>query len=61
MKSRIKSAIVLKKDLAVNHCIINTSFYEDGMTNEGFHCVCLSVVFTDSVFKIGKNNIQWCF
>ena len=22
---------------------------------EGFHCICLSVIFIDSVFQMGKN------
>ena len=33
---------------------INTNFHNDKMPKEGFHCICLSVVLIDSVFKMGE-------
>ena len=34
---------------------VNINFHNDKMPKEGSHCVCLSVVLTESVFKTGKN------
>ena len=31
------------------------NFHDNGMAKEGSHCVCLSVILIDSVYKIGKN------
>ena len=65
IKSGIKSATLLKNDLAKNHYVvkktkikadegkINTNFHNDKMLEKGSHC--LSVVLIDSVFKMGKN------
>ena len=36
-------------------CKINTNFRDNGMTKEGFHCICLSVILIDSVFLKTKN------
>ena len=33
---------------------INTNFHENRIPKESSHCVCLSVILTDSVFKMGK-------
>ena len=36
---------------------INTNFHGDRMPKEDFHCVCLSLILINSVFKkIGKNS-----
>ena len=32
---------------------INTNFRNDKMPKEGSHCICLSVILIDSVFKMG--------
>ena len=34
---------------------INTNFNDDRMLKEGSHCICLSAILIDSVFKINKN------
>ena len=34
---------------------INTKFHDNGMPKESFHCICLSLIFVDSVFKMGIN------
>ena len=31
---------------------VNTNFHDNGITEEGFHFIYLSVVLIDSVFKI---------
>ena len=33
---------------------VNTNFQNDKMPKEGSHCICLSVVLIDSVFKMGR-------
>ena len=34
---------------------INAHLYDNGMTKESSHCVCLSVILIDPVFKMSKN------
>ena len=34
---------------------INTNFHDHGAPKDNFHCVCLSMVLIDSVFKTGKS------
>lgn len=34
---------------------INTNFHDHGAPKGNFHCVCLSMVLIDSVFKTGKS------
>ena len=34
---------------------INTNFHNDKIPKEGSHCICLSVVLIDYVFKMGKS------
>ena len=34
---------------------INTNFYGDKVPKEGSDCICLSVIFIDCAFRIGKN------
>ena len=34
---------------------INTNFHDHGAPKDSFHCVCLSMVLIDSVFKTGKS------
>ena len=34
---------------------VNTTSHNDKIPKEGSHCVCLSRVLIDSVFKMGKN------
>ena len=70
MKFGIKSTILLKKNLRVNlHAMkniqqakiksyekkVNASFHNDKMPKEGSHCICLSNILIESVFKIGKS------
>ena len=33
---------------------INVNFYDNGMSKEGSHCICLLVILIDSAFKIRK-------
>ena len=40
---------------------INTNFHNDKKSKEGFHCICLSVILIDSVFKIGKTYYPQVF
>ena len=37
------------------NCVISTKFCDDRIPKEGSHCICLSVILIDSVFKIGKS------
>ena len=70
VKSAIKSAIVnkkgfdskpvynekyLKTEIKSYEGKISTSFHDDGIPKESSHCICLSVIMIDSVFKIVKN------
>ena len=70
MKFGIKSAKVFKKGFdseAVysRKCLetkvksyegkIGTHLHDDGITKEGAHCICLSVMLIDSICKIGEN------
>ena len=34
---------------------INTNFHDNRVLKESFHCICLSEILIDSVFKMGKN------
>ena len=40
---------------------INTNFHENRIPKESSHCVCLSVILTDSVFKTDKNHYSPVF
>ena len=40
---------------------VNTNFHNDKMPKEGSHCICLSVILIDFVFKIGKNYYPQMF
>ena len=40
---------------------INTNFHENRIPKESSHCVCLSVILTDSVFKMGKSHQSQVF
>ena len=66
--SGIKLKIVLKRfrsELVYNRTYksktkfnkgkININFHDHGMPKEGLHCICLSAILIDSVFKISKN------
>ena len=49
----------LRTKLKSYECNISINFPDDRMQNEGSHCViCLSGIYTYSVFKIGKNYYQ---
>ena len=73
MKFGTKLAILLKNDEPVYNEMylktkiksyeakINTSFYNNKMPKEGSHCIWLSVILIDFVFRIGKNIILKCF
>ena len=77
MKFRTKSAILLKKGFDSNPAYndnkyletqkksyqgkVNKIFYNDKMPKEGSHCVFLSVVLIDFVFKKGKNYYPQVF
>lgn len=47
----------LKGKIKSYACKINTNFHDNGVP-KGFHCVCLSVALTYSVFKICKTVIH---
>ena len=34
---------------------VSTNVYNDKMPRDGSECICLSMVFIDTVFKMGKN------
>ena len=34
---------------------ISTHFHDHGITKDCAHCICLSVILIDSIFKIGRN------
>lgn len=40
---------------------INTNFHENRIPKQSSHCVCLSVILTDSVFKMGKSHQSQVF
>ena len=40
---------------------VNRNFYNDKMPKEGPHCICLSVILIDFVFKWVKAIILKCF
>ena len=76
VKSGIKSAIVnkkgfdckpvynekyLKTEIKSYEGKISTKFHDDGIPKESSHCICLSVIMIDSVFKIGKNYYAQLF
>ena len=73
MKFGTKLAILLKNDEPVYNEMylktkiksyeakINTSFYNNKMPKEGSHCIWLSVILIDFVFRIGRNIILKCF
>ena len=33
----------------------DTNFHDDGFPKDSSCCICLSLIFIDSVFKMGKN------
>ena len=37
------------------------NFHDDVMSEEGSHCICLSLTLTDSIFKIGKKYYSQVF
>ena len=39
----------------------NTNFHNDKKSKESFHCICLSVILIDSVFRIGKTYYPQVF
>ena len=45
----------LKTEIKSYEGKINISFDDDKMLKENSHCICLSVVMIDFVFKIDKN------
>ena len=65
LKSGIKSAFVLnepvynkkhfKNKIHFYEGKTNTNFHDNGMLKKVSHCICLSVILTDSVFKMGEN------
>lgn len=40
---------------------ISRSFHHNGIPKEGFHCICLSAILIDYVFKISKNYYTQVF
>lgn len=34
---------------------MSTNFYDDGIPKQSVHCICLSVILINSVFKMGKS------
>ena len=44
----------LKTNLKSDEGKISTDFNDDGIPKKGSFCICLSVIFIDSVFKVGK-------
>ena len=67
--------MVPERDMVVNQCImkniqklkqnarrVDRHFYDNEMSKEDFHCICVTLVtFIDSVFKKGKNNCPQVF
>ena len=60
IKSEIKSTIVLKKVLIMNQ-YTTEDVHIDEMPKECSHCICLSVILIDSVFKTSKNYYPHVF
>ena len=44
-----------KKIIAFGDTEIRANFHDDKIPKEGSHCICLSVILIDSLFKIGKS------
>ena len=51
----------LKAKLKSYESKISTDFHDDRIPKEGSQCICLAVILTDSVFKIGKNYYPQVF
>ena len=39
----------------------NTTFHIDKISKQGSHCICVSVILIDSIFKMGKNYYTQVF
>ena len=50
-----KSTMKSMKNYKSYNSKVNTNVFENGMPKEGSHCICLSIVLSDSVFKMGKS------
>ena len=51
----------LKTKIKSYEANINTNFHNEKKSKEGFHCICLSVILIDSIFKIGKTYYPQVF
>lgn len=40
---------------------MSTNFYDDGIPKQSVHCICLSVILINSVFKMGKSYCPQVF
>ena len=57
----IQSVILFILKILILFLKINTNFHNDKMPEKGSNCICLSVISSDSVFKIGKNYYPQMF
>ena len=51
----------LKTEIKSYEGKVNTIFHNDKTLTDGSHCICLSVVFIDSFFKMGKKYYPQVF
>ena len=51
----------LKTEIKPYQGKINTNFHSDKIQKQGSQCICLSVIFIDSVYRTGKNYYPQVF
>ena len=47
--------------MIIHRKISKIKFYDDGISKKGYHCIFISVILIDPVFKIGKNYYHKVF
>ena len=51
----------LKTEIKSYQGKINTNFHSDKIQKQGSQCICLSVIFIDSVYRTGKSYYRQVF
>ena len=52
---------ILKTKMKFYDCKINTHFHDNDVPKEGSHCICMTAILIDSVFKMDKNYYPQVF
>ena len=61
MKFGKMPATLSKKNLTANVNTINTNFHDNKTPKEGYHCICLSVILINLVYRKDKNYYPQAF